>query len=297
MIQALRRQRYFTDRRRRVLVVREPHQNQRPQHRHEFFEIAVILSGTGTHVTGQSRHLLKPGDVLVINTRRAHGYKNTRDLNLINLLIHPDLLLRLARELGDLPGFHTLFVTRPMENSVAFRGGLHLSPAELAKVEDWVGCLETETHQRQEGGDLLAEAYLTLIVGLLSRKYGRLSSFRSQPEGGIGRLLSWLEKNLGQPIQVADMAREAGMSSRNFYRFFRGVMGMTPTAYLQKIRIQRAVGELSSGESRIGEIAQQCGFEDSNYFSRIFRQVTKSSPRAYRQKHGRKVCVNPTAHP
>lgn len=287
MIEAFRRKDYFPDRHARVLVRREPHHGPVARHRHEFFEIAIVLSGTGVHMAGRYRHELQAGDALAIDKRQAHGYENTRNLNLVNLLIRDEVLRRIGRELSVIPGFHALFAASPKRRGGSGSHGshLHLSPGELAKVEEWVSCLESETHRRQQGGYLLAEAYLTLIVGVLSRNYGLRSPLRSRPEGEIAKVLRWMEKNLGQPLQVADMARVAGMSPRNFYRGFRRAAGATPGDCLQRMRIQRAAGELRDSPRRIGEIAQRCGFEDSNYFSRTFRRVMGVTPREYRKEH------------
>jgi transcriptional regulator GlxA family with amidase domain len=129
----------------------------------------------------------------------------------------------------------------------------------------------------------LAEAYLTLIIGILSRRYDRKSQAPVRSGVELGRVLSWLEKNLAQPVRVADLAKQAGMSERSFHRAFRSVMGETPIDYLVQERIRRAA-RLLGGENRrgrISEVAEACGFEDSNYFSRCFRRIMGCSPRQF----------------
>lgn len=287
----LRRHNHFRDRRARVIIHRETNQAPMPQHRHEFIEIAIVLSGTGVHVTGEFRHLLQAGDVLVINNRRTHGYERTRNLNLVNLLIRSDLLLRLGPRLRDLEGYRALFTPDSVHwQRKSYASYLRVSSAELAQIEEWVTHVEEETRHGSQGGYLLAEAYLALIIGILSRRFGRDSELRprSRWQPSVRRfekLSKWLEAHLGEPLRVVDMARESGMSERTFYRAFRNSLGTPPMAYLLNIRLRRAADLLrqGSGAVRITEIAQSCGFEDSNYFSRCFRRFAGMSPREFQQ--------------
>ncbi|CAN5760433.1 helix-turn-helix domain-containing protein [soil metagenome] len=278
-IWSMRRRSYFRNRKLRVLVHREPHQVPIPQHRHEFHEIAIILSGSGTHVTGRFRHPLQPGHVLVIGHGRAHGYEETRGLNLVNILIRDDLLPRIARELGPMPGFHALF---SMRKSSSYASYLRLPPAELLQIAEWADRLEIETHQENQGGHLLAEAYLTLIMGVLCRKWGRTPAAHPKPEAALSKVLSWMEIHLGEELRVPKLARHAGMSERSFHRAFRDALHSSPLDYLLKIRLRAAAEKLRHTRLRIGEISQLCGFSDSNYFSRAFRKAMSQSPRAFR---------------
>jgi AraC-like DNA-binding protein len=223
----------------------------------------------------------------VISRRRPHGYQRTRGLNLLNILIREDALPRLTRDLRRLPGYHPLFALESLRWSQAsYASRLRLNGADLAQISDWAGRIEEETLRPQQGGHVLAEAYLTLIIGLLARRYGRSSRLAARPEAGMGRLLSWIEANLAAPIGVPQLARQAGMSVRSFHRHFRAATGQTPRDYVAGQRLARAREALvAQPAGRIDEIAAQCGFEDSNYFSRVFRQHTGASPRDYARHH------------
>ena len=280
---ALRRRSYFSDRRTTVVVSRHITQKPIRQHLHEFLEIAIILSGEGVHVTGSLHHPIAAGDVLVISRRRPHGYERTCGLNLVNLLVREDALPRLARDLRFLPGFHALFTLESMRWSREnYASRLRLAPADLAQVGEWANRLEEETQRPEQGGRVLAEAYLVLIMGLLVQRYSRPGRLAALPEGGMGRVLSWIESYLAEPLSVAQLAQQAGMSARSFHRHFRKATGWTPLQYLLRQRIARARDHLGTRPAqRIGELATQCGFDDSNYFSRVFRARTGMSPRRF----------------
>lgn len=255
------------------------------QHRHEFCELVLVVGGKGVHVTGNFSQEVARGHVLVITGHRAHGYEKPQGLNLINILVRPDLLPRIERELRMLPGFHALFGEGARRR--AYVSHMRLSVAECAQVEQWADHLEEETFQPKKAGRLLAEAYLTLIVGVLCRCYGRKNEARSKNPGRFGPLLSLMEKQIDKPMAVAELAKQAGMSERNFYRKFQKTVGLSPVDYLLKARIHHAKERLAYGspDRRISEIAQECGFDDSNYFSRAFRKIVGMSPKEYRLRN------------
>lgn len=303
----LTRREYFHDPRASVTVRRELRQPPMGQHRHEFFEIAVILSGTGIHATGGFRHRLEAGDVLFLDRRRAHGYEETSSLHLLNIMIRDDALARIGRELAGRPGFHALFSVEASPRKDGKKGydrRLRLAPAELEQIGEWAARIEEEIaasassgkpkaprHRGPRDGRLLQEAYLTLIVDVLSRKAGRLALPKaakapraSRPAAGMGRVLGWIETGLDRPLGVADLAARAGMSVRTFHRAFRAATGRTPWDYIVAARLERAAERLAHGpvHETVTEIALACGFDDSNYFSRSFRRFAGATPTAYR---------------
>ena len=300
----LSRRDYFSGPHAAVTVRRELRQPPMGQHRHEFFEIAVILSGTGIHVTGGFRHRLEAGDVLFLDRRRAHGYEETRSLNLLNIMVRDDVLSRIGRELGKRPGFHELFSLEPNPRRDGYNRRLRLASSELEQIGEWAARIEEEaragTPRRSlRGGSLLQEAYLTLIIDVLSHKAGRrMASAASAPHApgrragpGLGRVLSWIETALDRPLPVAELAARAGMSIRTFHRAFRAATGRTPRAYLIAARLTRAAEHLAHAQTgeTVTATALDCGFGDSNYFSRSFRRFAGMSPSAYRaaQQKGR----------
>lgn len=57
---------------------------------------------------------------------------------------------------------------------------------------------------------------------------------------------------------------------------------MTVTDYINRIRVNRATGLLRKTSLSIQQVAEQCGFSDGNYFSRIFRKFENVTPNEYR---------------
>ncbi len=93
----------------------------------------------------------------------------------------------------------------------------------------------------------------------------------------------WLQKQLGQPITMTQLATHLGLTPRTLNRRFRHASGMSPQAYLQGLRISHARELLKHSNLGVGEIAWQLGLQDASYFSQLFRRHCGVSPLSYRE--------------
>ncbi|TDV18269.1 transcriptional regulator GlxA family with amidase domain [Paraburkholderia caballeronis] len=98
----------------------------------------------------------------------------------------------------------------------------------------------------------------------------------------INTAAHWLRENYHQPISVADAARVAQMSMRNFLRHFKTQTGLTPSEYLLRARLDASCTLLAQTDLPIDEIAQRCGVPRGDRLARIFRRRLSISPSDYR---------------
>lgn len=88
----------------------------------------------------------------------------------------------------------------------------------------------------------------------------------------------------GEPVDLAAMAQQAGMTRFAFLRAFRRLSGVTPWRYVMERRLNRAKELLLDSDLPVKTIAYQCGFTDADYFSRLFRKETGLTARTFRQR-------------
>jgi len=74
------------------------------------------------------------------------------------------------------------------------------------------------------------------------------------------------------------------MSRRTFERKFKSATGDTPLLYLQRVRIETAKKLLEANTKTVDEIAYDVGYNESNFFRKIFKKQTHLTPKAYRDK-------------
>ena len=98
----------------------------------------------------------------------------------------------------------------------------------------------------------------------------------------IRRAVAEASGKRGRGIEVGQLAENAGLSVSRFVRLFREEVGLSPRAYLEVQKINRARELLAMTAMPIGRIAETVGFESEFYFSTRFRKLTGCSPREYR---------------
>jgi AraC family L-rhamnose operon transcriptional activator RhaR/AraC family L-rhamnose operon regulatory protein RhaS len=252
-------------------------------HGHDFSEIVVVTGGRGTHRIGTVSWPLSAGDAFVIKGRDAHEYPDPQNLSLINVLYRPEHLKWDLRDLSSLPGYHALFTLEPKwRQKHQFQSRLHLTPAEVGHVLGLIDQLDTELKARSPGFRFLATALFMHLLVYLSRAYGRAKHPDSQALLRIAAAISHLETNFAEAVELDDLAGIAHMSKRSFLRTFQAATGQSPIAYLIQIRVNRAADRLRTTDEPVTDVAFACGFQDSNYFARQFKQVMGVSPREYR---------------
>ena len=163
-----------------------------------------------------------------------------------------------------------------------------------------------------DNGQLLtsagAAAGLDLCLHMIRRDYGsavaadaaRLSVMPLEREGGQSQfivhdhppvpqgsalepLLTWLQENLGRDLTLADIATQAGTSTRTLIRRFREQAGTTPLQWLHRARVRQAQHLLETTQHSVERIGAQVGFGSPTAFRDRFKRTTGVSPHAYRR--------------
>lgn len=98
----------------------------------------------------------------------------------------------------------------------------------------------------------------------------------------LGPSLDWARAHLDQPITVQDLAREAGLSTRQLARRMGAEVGLTPLDWLHQQRITRAQELLERTDASIEQIADRCGIGTATTLRRHFHRSLGVSPTVYR---------------
>lgn len=116
-------------------------------------------------------------------------------------------------------------------------------------------------------------------VQLLSR----LMEATSQMPAGIRATLRHIADNYAEPISVKRLARMAGLNINAYTIRFREATGSTPSAYIQRVRIEAGREMLKDKRLTIDVISASSGFTSRHYFSRVFRHHFGLSPAEFRR--------------
>jgi transcriptional regulator GlxA family with amidase domain len=94
----------------------------------------------------------------------------------------------------------------------------------------------------------------------------------------------WLEANVDRPISIDDAAQVAAMSERNFLRRFKSEIGMTPSDYLLRARLNLSCRMLVESRLPIDKIARRCGIGSGGQLAKLFRKYLATTPTDYRMR-------------
>jgi transcriptional regulator GlxA family with amidase domain len=103
----------------------------------------------------------------------------------------------------------------------------------------------------------------------------------------LRELQSWIADNLDADLRVEALAERAAMSPRNFARFFRRETGITPAAYVEELRVERARQQLEEGAEPVELISASCGFGTPETMRRAFARRVGVAPADYRSRFAR----------
>jgi AraC family transcriptional regulator len=136
--------------------------------------------------------------------------------------------------------------------------------------------LVSESRSNYLNGPLLwNELAGAFINGLVARHTSRT---QLQIRGTLGkevlaRLRDYIVSNIGEPIEVAALAKIAGRSPFHFSRVFRRSVGVSPHRYIVHLRLRRALELARSGQVGLADIAVRTGFADQSHLWRWVRRV------------------------
>ena len=100
----------------------------------------------------------------------------------------------------------------------------------------------------------------------------------------IKTVLEYIEGHFGENISLDTLAQVAGMNARYFCRVFDSLTHHTPMNYVNLYRVEQAAFLLETTDKTITQIAAECGFWESSYFTKVFKKFKKDTPKSYRKK-------------
>ncbi|TVQ18779.1 MAG: helix-turn-helix domain-containing protein [Spirochaetaceae bacterium] len=98
----------------------------------------------------------------------------------------------------------------------------------------------------------------------------------------LSRVLRTIHRDYGQPITLARVAAQAGISAGYLSRIFKQEMKSSFSSYVTRVRLQEARLLLRTTLLPVGEIAYSVGFPDQSYFAQVYRRTYGQAPTEYR---------------
>ncbi|SDC08580.1 AraC-like ligand binding domain-containing protein [Pelagirhabdus alkalitolerans] len=137
-----------------------------------------------------------------------------------------------------------------------------------------------ETNQVTSSYQLAADAFTFLMN--LSHDLEHPETPNKDLPVAIAKSIAYIKQHFQTDISLPDIVHASGLSTYHFSRLFQREMKDSPIKYVTKMRINHALNLLQDPNFSIEEVARQVGYEDANYFTKVFKQYVELTPSDYR---------------
>ncbi|MCZ8519704.1 MULTISPECIES: helix-turn-helix domain-containing protein [Paenibacillus] len=127
----------------------------------------------------------------------------------------------------------------------------------------------------------LVSYYMEEALGQQGQQGQGIALAPSAAEGKITSVLRYIDAHLSEGMTVEELARLVHFHPNYFMPYFKTMMGLSPIAYINRKRMERAKELLRDSDLAVTEVAERVGLE-LPYFSRLFKKQTALSPTQYR---------------
>lgn len=232
-------------------------------HSHQFYELNVVLSGSGWHYIGDAVLPTCAGDIFVIPPEVSHGYYSEEALDIYHLLIKTEFIQRYQEELSHIPGFDILFNIEPYIRRFSGKGcNLNVNSKALMRLkEDLERIRSAEKERLFVYENTLSLALICKISALLMDSI-KSNSASSEKDFELVQIMEYINANLDSKLTLDILCNVSNMSKATLNRHFRKALNSSPMQYVCETRLTKARELLSQGVLSKTEIAALCGFYD-----------------------------------
>lgn len=240
------------------------------EHWHEHLQVFYFINGKGFLRCNTKSFNIIQGDVIIINSRDLH-YLESLNNDLRFYLIRIDLPFLFSDQV-DL--CQTKYLSPLSENLILFKN-------LIRNDDEIVRCIKTiikEYNKKEIGYELAVKANLYNLVVLLIRNYidkfvtKRQLAFKINNDERFYKVFEFVHSNFNKKISTLNLSNIAHVSPYYFCRIFKQITGKTTTEYINEVRLKKSIELLKNSNMNITEVAINCGFNDVNYFSRLFKK-------------------------
>ena len=158
-------------------------------------------------------------------------------------------------------------------------GGFFRLPDEVGVAAAFNALLDEMSRPPTHINQIRAASLAVMIVTQIGSLLERGSRKRNLPKS-----VAYIREHFTEDIDKSSLAAMEGLGASQYHSIFKKTMGKTPAAYITSLRMRKARELLLDPELPITDIAEQCGYDDALYFSRVFRRVVGVSPSEYRKR-------------
>lgn len=250
-------------------------------HFHSYYEIYYLLSGSRVYFVKDRTFRVEQGDLVFIDKSVVH-----KTLQGPLAPEHERIVIHFTDAyLEGVAGSNSALLLEPFRQASPV---IRLPRSELRSADTVIRRLLGEIRLKPAGYELVPPAAVTELLLATSRSLREnahigLDGDTSPKHAKIFEIVRYLNEHYDEPVKLGEIAADFYISPYHLSRSFREVTGFTFSDYLLLTRVKEAQRQLKETELPIAGIAASCGFDNFSHFGKMFKKITRQSPREYRK--------------
>lgn len=257
-------------------------------HTHDYIELAYVVNGEfRQNILGKDITFSK-GELCLIDKNCLHqDYLLSQDATVLFLGIANDMFSEIMDENITTQKIIS-FLQSALLKQKDLQQYLHFKPnaASDLKLEECLYLLLNELYHGDIGSRYIRKGLLLRIFRIISTEYDfSLSKEQRKTMNWIifEEVSKYIQKNYTD-ITIQNLVDMFHFQEDYFNRLIKNKTGLTYSAYVQQIRLEKAEQLLLSSDKSIEEIAAIVGYHNKGYFYKIFQERYKMTPSKYRKE-------------
>ena len=250
-------------------------------HWHKELELLLVLKGEVQLIVNGIRHDLKEDDMFLVNPGQVHSTIGHGDNIIVAIQINMDSYDSTYPQMRD-----TVFEWPTADY-------MDKNPEFYAEMRSTIAQMVGEYRRSEKGYQIAVESYLNAILILILRNISHNQKndtlINNKDLLRIQSIMKYVEEHYTEKISLEQISKNEFMSTYYLSHFFKAKMGIPFQEYLNYVRLNKAIMQLSKSKDNITDIALDCGFANVKSFNNAFREAYGTTPGEYRRANELKI--------
>jgi YesN/AraC family two-component response regulator len=284
----------------------------RVPHKHNYFEIMLVLSGEITQVIEGKELVYHAGEACILNKNIRHFERFDKAYEIIFIELSNELLDQILAE-----GMSSV---RKKEYETALEGFCHLERLNENKkyydAKEYINFLPAAKDEAPDGLDILLPLLNDLAIDTIEQKIGSsffakamisrilfglgsadhfsqncVSVADNKEEELLGHIISIMEKSLGKADR-GDLSKELHYNADYLNRIMKKYTGKTIGEFARFLAVAEARKRMLAEDAPISQIVQDLGFSNRTFFYKLFKAQYGVTPNEFRKNQGQENARN-----
>ena len=254
-------------------------------HRHTYYEFVYVYDGIVDHVLNGEHHILSAGNYFLLSPEDIHTYLsiNNDPFRIVNFMFNPALI-------DPCFDLNTSFneIIKHSSIGVSHKKLVRSPLAEQFVDEDgslrplFINAMSEYKLKRPGYMSVIRSTAITGIIACLRNVYAEDQS--TAKNTFVTNIIKYVNENFAENVSLSSLCEQMGYNVQYVSRSFKEQTGMNFSAYLLKVRTQKACSLLLSTDMTVQQISNAVGYSNTAFFHKIFKKMMGETPSEFRNK-------------